>query len=60
MIMIIHRAVSGRQPWAAWTAADRFSDAAAMLNWGFCQPPARLRLASAPAGRLAAGTEPGS
>ncbi len=40
--------------------ADRFSDAAAMLNWGFSQPPAPLRLASAPATRLAAGTKPGS
>jgi D-alanyl-D-alanine carboxypeptidase (penicillin-binding protein 5/6) len=44
----------------ATNPADRFSDAAAMLNWGFSQPPAPLRLASAPARRLAAGTKPGS
>lgn len=44
----------------ATNPADRFSDAAAMLDWGFSQPPAPLRLASGPASRLAAGTRPGS
>lgn len=44
----------------ATNPADRFSDAAAMLNWGFSQPAAPFRLRPGFAPQLAAGSRPGS